>query len=227
MLRARRSLIQALPLLLLSLPALPSRAADPTVDQTLRQMDAASAKFQSTEADFKWDFLEKVVNETSSQTGSIYFVRKGAEIEMGAQVLTPGKKTLQYRNGGLDLFDGSTKETKHFDAGANRGQYESFLTLGFGGSGRDLERVWNIKLAGTANMDGGYGNVPVVKLDLTPKDPAVARTFTHVVITVDPARGISLVQHFYTPEGDERTATYTHIRYNLPVNTKRYSLPKR
>ena len=210
-----------------SLGASAFAATDPALDQVLRQLDAASMKFQSTEADFRWDFLEKVVNDTTSQTGSIYFLRKGAETEMGAQVVTPAKKLLAYRSGGLDVYDGATHQTRHFDAGQNRGQYESFLTLGFGGSGKDLERVWTIKLLGTGTMNGGYGDVAIAKLDLTPKDPSVARMFTHITIAVDPVKGVSLMQHFYTPEGDERTAFYTQIRYNSPVNPKRYALPKK
>ncbi len=212
-------------LLVLASTATLSAAADPALDQVLRQMDAAATKFQSTEANFKWDFLEKVVNDTTSQTGTIYFLRKGSSTEMGADVVTPARKVLSYRSGGLDVYDGATKQTKHLDAGQNRGQYESFLTLGFGGSGKDLERVWTVKLLGKDTMNGGYGDVPVARLDLVAKDPDVKRMFTHIVIAVDPAKGISLMQHFYTPEGDERTALYSEVRYNAPVNTKKYALP--
>ena len=55
-------------------------------------------------------------------------------------------------------------------AGANRGQWESFLTLGFGGSGTDLEANWKVSLLGTETMDG----VSVAKLDLVPLQQKVA-----------------------------------------------------
>ncbi len=52
--------------------------------------------------------------------------------------------------------------------------------------------------------------------------------FAHVVIWVDPARGISLRQESTTPEGDKRTVTYTHIRYNAPnLDVKKYAFPKK
>ena len=47
------------------------------LDTVLRQMDAASAKFRSAEADFKWDLYQRVIRETTTQTGTIYFVKHG------------------------------------------------------------------------------------------------------------------------------------------------------
>ncbi len=41
--------------------------------------------------------------------------------------------------------------------------------------------------------------------------------FAHVTIWVDPTQGISYKQIFYEPSGDNRTATYTNIRYNQPI----------
>ncbi len=47
------------------------------LDEVLRQMDAASKKFQSAEANFRWDLYERVVKETTTQTGTIYFKKVG------------------------------------------------------------------------------------------------------------------------------------------------------
>jgi len=208
----------------LALAALSAHAAiDPALDKTLRALDAASAKFQSTEADLKWDQFEKVVRETTSQYGSIYFLRKGASTEMGA-ILTnkPGAAPLKYlhfASGQGYMYDTVAKKTTPFNAGQDRARAESFLTLGFGGSGKDLEKAWTITQQGTEAING----TPTVKLDLVPKDPSVANMFTHITIWVDPTRGISLKQLSYTPEGDTKTAYYTNIRYNGKIDTKRYT----
>jgi hypothetical protein len=50
--------------------------------------------------------------------------------------------------------------------------------------------------------------------------------FSHIVIWVDLNRAISLKQQFFTPAGDYRTATYTNIRYNQPINTAPYQYKK-
>lgn len=197
-------------------------ATDPALDKSLRQMDVASAKFQSAEADLKWEFYEKVVRDTTTQTGSTYFLRTKSGTEMGAVITSPSLKYLHFGNGKGSLYDAVAKKLTPFNAGKDRTRVESFLTLGFGGSGKDLESAWTISLKGNEAIDG----TPVVKLDLIPKDPATAQTFTHVLVWVDTSRAISLKQQFFTPEGDTRTTYYTHVRYNTPIDLKQYTVPK-
>lgn len=198
-------------------------ASDPALDKTLRALDVASTKFQSAEADLRWDQFEKIVRETTSQFGSIYFVRKSGYTETGATLSSkagsPPQKYLHFANGKGDMYDTVAKKSTPFNAGQDKARAESFLTLGFGGSGKDLEKAWTITQQGTETIDG----VSTAKLDLVPKDPSVANMFTHVTIWVDTTRGISLKQVSVTPEGDMRTALYTNIRYNKPVDTKKYA----
>ncbi len=197
-------------------------ATDPALDKALRQMDAAAEKFQSAEADLKWEIYEKVVRDTTTQLGSTYFLRTKTGTEMGAVITSPSLKYVHFANGKGALYEAVSKKSTPFDAGQNRNRVESFLTLGFGGSGRDLEGAWTIAVLGGEAIDG----TPTIKLDLTPKDASTAQTFTHVIVWIDPTRAISLKQQFFTPEGDTRTTYYTHIRYNTPVDVKKYAVPK-
>ncbi|HEX3969309.1 MAG TPA: outer membrane lipoprotein-sorting protein, partial [Edaphobacter sp.] len=114
------------------------------LDEVLRQMDAASLKFQSAEADFRWDTYERVVKETTTQTGTIYFKRQGGSTVMGAKLVTPSVKLVEFRNGVLRLFDPGIDHLTTVDATKNKAQFESFLTVGFGGSGKDLVNAWKI-----------------------------------------------------------------------------------
>jgi hypothetical protein len=125
------------------------------LDEVLRQMDAASERFKSAQADFQWDLYERVVKETTTQKGVIYFVRDGALMEMGAKVFPPSAKFLEYKRGQLSLFDPGANHLLLMSAGAKQGQYESFLTLGFGGSGRDMAKAWTISDLGTEQMSDG------------------------------------------------------------------------
>src|ERR1700733_11524769 len=69
------------------------------LDEVLRQMDEASLKFQSAEADFRWDLYERVVKETTTQTGTIYFKKAGSATAMGAKITSPSTKLIEFRNG--------------------------------------------------------------------------------------------------------------------------------
>ena len=184
------------------------------LDEVLRQMDAASEKFKSAQADFRWDLYERVVKETTTQTGVIYFQRDGALTEMGAKVLPPSAKVLEYRRGQLSLFDPGANHLIVMSAGAKQAEYESFLTLGFGGSGRDMAKAWTISDLGTEPMSDGDKMVSTEKLDLVAKDPKARQNFSHITLWVDPVQDVSLKQKFFLPSGDAQTATYTNIRLN-------------
>ena len=190
----------------------------------LHQMDQASAKFKSAEADFRQDMYERVVKETTTQIGTIYFLKNGSPLQMGAKINPPTAKVIEYRNGSLQLFEPGSDHLTVMSAGNNKAQYESFLTLGFGGSGTDLAKAWDIADLGTEQVNDGSKMVTTIKLDLVSKDPNVRNMVTHITIWVDPARAISLKQQFFMPSEDQRTTYFTNIRYNQPVNTKPFAI---
>jgi outer membrane lipoprotein-sorting protein len=207
--------------LVISLPAgaqTPSAAGSADLEKVISQLNAAAAKFESAEADFTWDQFQAVVQDHDLQTGTIYYERKkGGSTRVAAYLKQdngkPAPKTVVFDGGDANFYEPGIKQLTVIRAGDNRSQWESFLTLGFGGSGTELKVNWKVSLLGTENMDG----VSVAKLDLVPVQQSVANMFTHVTIWVDPAKGLSHKQIFYQPSGDLRTATYTNIRYNLPI----------
>jgi outer membrane lipoprotein-sorting protein len=190
------------------------------LDEVLRQMDAASLKFQSAEADFRWDLYERVVKQTTTQTGTIYFKKQGITTVMGAKVVSPSTKIIEFRNGIVRLFDPGTDHLTIINATQNKAQFESFLTVGFGGSGKELAKAWAISDLGDEVIDG----VQTAKLDLVAKDPAVRNNCTHMTIWVDPVRGVQLKQSIYMPSEDYRTAVYANIKYNQKVDEKPYQI---
>ena len=52
----------------------------------------------------------------------------------------PSPKDVLFRDGEVRLYQPAIKQETILAAGANRQQYESYSTLGFGGSGKDLTR---------------------------------------------------------------------------------------
>jgi outer membrane lipoprotein-sorting protein len=208
--------------LVVSLPgSLSAQSAPPAgnadLPKIITELNAAAAKFVSAQADFAWDQFTAVVQDHEIQTGTIYFERKKSVTYMALDIKQDnGKdapKTVVYDGAEVKLYEPTIKQLTTMKAGANRGQFESFLTLGFGGSGTDLEKNWKVSLLGVENMDG----VSVAKLDLVPKEQKVQDMFTHVTIWVEPSRGINHKQIFYQASGDLRTTSYKNIRYNLPV----------
>ena len=210
-----------------------AQAKSGRLEAVLSQMNAASAKFTSAQADLRQELFTKIVQDTQTQTGQIYVLRKSGNTQMGMKMFPadakPGAQPIQvveFKDGKLRMLNTSTRQIEQFTtSGKNQGVAETVMTLGFGGSGTDLAKAWNITDLGTEKISDGGNQVETEKLDLVSKDEGIRKNYSRITVWIDPARGVSLKQLFYdasggTPTGDTRTVYYTNIRLNqtVPVN---------
>ncbi|QEE28012.1 outer membrane lipoprotein-sorting protein [Terriglobus albidus] len=207
-------------LILAAFSVKPSSAQNADVQKIVQQMDAAAAKFQSATADLRWDNYERVVRETTTQTGIIYFQKKGNATDMGAVIQKPAKKVVAYSGGLLKMYEPNIDSLTLIDTSKNQAEVESFLTLGFGGSGTALEKQWAITSQGTETIDG----VQTAKLDLVPKQESIKKSCTHITIWLDTARGVTLKQQIFMPSGDQKISYYTNIKVNGKIDAKTFEI---
>ncbi|MHB8392287.1 MAG: LolA family protein, partial [Acidobacteriaceae bacterium] len=199
-------------------------AASGDLNHVLAEMDASAAKFRSAQANFQWDQFEMVVQSTDTQTGVIYYEGSGDHTRVALDIEKadgqPAKKTIVYSGGVLQFYQPQIDQMTVFHTRDKQSQYESYLTLGFGGSGSDLKKSWDITYQGMETIDG----VETAKLDLVSKDAGVRANFSRVTIWVDPTRDVSLKQILYEPSGDTRTAYYKDIQYNKKVSASVFKI---
>ncbi len=207
--------------------AAPGQAAKPAaapgdtgLEAVLGKMDQAAAGFKSLEANFVWDQYSKVVDEHDLQKGAIYFRRSQKGLEMMANITDPSTRYVLFSDGKVRVYEPKIDQGTEYNAGKNKAEFESFLVLGFGGRGHDLEKSFAVKYAGAENL----GGVSTAKLELTPKSPKVHNMFATIVLWIDPARGISVQQQFVEPSGDYRLAKYSDIKMNHHISDDVFKL---
>ncbi len=198
---------------------------DPSLDAVLTQMDKASEGFHSADADFIWDQYQKVVNETDTQKGKVYFRRGNKEIQMALRINSPEIKYVLFNDDKISMYQPKIDQVTEREVGKNRSEIESFLVLGFGGRGHDLLNQYSVKFAGYETVD----DVKTAKLELTPKSEKVRNMFEKFILWVDPVRDISLKQQAFEPGGDHRIAKYSNINLNKKISDDVFKLhtPKR
>src|SRR5947209_6963571 len=148
------------------------------LERVLRQMDKAASAFRSTEADFVWNQYQKVVNDTDIQKGKIYFRRQDKEIQMAADITEPDHKYVLFSNGTVRVYQPRIDQVTEYNAGKNRADLESFLVLGFGGSGHDLLKLYDVKSIGKDKVDG----VETDTLALVPMSIKVRNSVASILI---------------------------------------------
>ncbi len=184
------------------------------LDQILKKMDTAAAAFHTTEASFEWVVFEKVTGDQDTQKGKVYFRREGSRIEMAADVSDPKPpKYLLFTGDKIELYETGINRVTVYDAGQHRADFETFLVLGFGGSGQDLQKSFNVTYKGTEQV----GEVNATLLDLVPKSEKIRNNFPHIALWIDPDRGVSVRQKLYETSGDYRQQNYSDIVINKKI----------
>src|SRR5580700_847412 len=204
----------------LSAPPQAKAADSVNRDTVLKKMDTAAASFRGVQADFEWDTYEKVIDEVDEiQTGTVYYRRNGKDIEMMAEVkkagsdatkLKPEPKFVLFKDGKISMYQPKTDQVTVYDLGKNRVDFESYVVLGFGGSGQDLVKAFDVTYIGPETI----GGVATAKLQLIPKSEKVRNSYARILLWIDLAKGISVQQQFFTPEQDYRLAKYSSIQVN-------------
>jgi outer membrane lipoprotein-sorting protein len=200
------------------------------LDTVLKKMDTAAAGFRSTQAEFEWDVYEKVINEVDDiQKGTIYYRRTGKEIEMMADVkqagddpnkLKPEPKFVLFSKGKVLMYQPKMDQVTQYDAGKNRADLETYLVLGFGGSGQDLAKTFDVTYVGPETING----VATAKLKLVPKSEKVRNTYKEISLWIDLDKGISVQEQAFQPNGNYRLAKYSNIRVNEKINDDVFKL---
>jgi outer membrane lipoprotein-sorting protein len=196
----------------------PKPADSVTLESVLKKMDETAANFHAVEADFEWDHYERVIDEVDAfETGTVYYRRNGKDIEMKAEVKKSGgslnqmqsqPKFVLFKDGKIQVYDPKPDQVTVWDLGKNAQDFESYLVLGFGGSGQDLVKAFDVTFA----KEETVGGVATAELQLVPKSERVRNNFKQILLWIDVEHGISIQQKFITPQDDYRLTKYSSIR---------------
>jgi outer membrane lipoprotein-sorting protein len=214
----------ALASLLLGFSSTPGPKADDAaaLDAVLKKMDTVAANFRTTQANFEWDTYERVIDEVDDvETGVIYYRRSGKNVEMMAEVkqagtslsdLKPSPKYVLFGGGKIRMYQPKPDQVTEVDL-KSHSDWESYIVLGFGGSGQDLQKNFDVTYEGQETING----VNTARLRLVPKSEKVRNTYNKILLWIDLERGISLQQQFFTPEGNYKLAKYSAIKINEKI----------
>ena len=181
----------------------------------LDRLDASAANFHSASADFEFDNISTdPIPDTDVQKGVVYYDRKSNAVRMGVHMSEhngkPSGKAYTYIGGQFKLFEPLQNQVTTY---SKAGKYESYVILGMGASGKDLQAKWDIADLGPETIDG----TKTEKLELTAKDPDVRKNVSKVTIWIDPEHAVSLKQVFTMSATSSYVATYKNFKFNASL----------
>lgn len=198
-------------------------AAADTLDAVLNRMNQEAASFHEMTARFKKATYTAVLNDTTQETGSLWLKRSGSNVQMRTEITQPDPRSVGVAGNAAQIFYPKINTVQIYDLGKNKGLVDQFLLLGFGGSGRDLQRSYTVRFAGQETLDGR----PASHLLLTPKSKEALEQFKQVELWIPETGGHPVQQKFLQPGGDYYLVTFSDIQMNptLPDSAFRLQLP--
>lgn len=199
--------------LLISTAGIPtSQQASLTLENVLKQMDAQAADFHSLTADLDRTKVTVVVNDKSTESGRI-LVRR--DDKMRIELTAPDPQTILRDGDHLFIYKPKIKQVEEYDLGKHRSLVDQFLLLGFGTSGQDLKKSYDVTLGGEETL----GGAKVVRLELNPRSEDVRNEITKIELWIDEGNWLPAQQQFYeTGTGDYFIVRYTHMVRNGNLN---------
>lgn len=181
-----------------------------SLDSVLRQLDAAAKDFHTLSADVERTKVTVVVNDRSTETGTIRVRGDKMLLQMNA----PDSRTILRSGDNLYLYTPGLKRVEEYNLGKNRGMVDQFLLLGFGTSGKDLQKSYKVALIGEPIVD----DRKTVELELAPRSDSVRKQISKVDIWLDLSSNLTIQQQFFeTASGDYSIVKYSHIEKNPSI----------
>lgn len=208
--------------------ALVCPAAD-TLDDVLNRIDVAAKQFKSYSANVKRLDYEKALDSTDQIDGAIHLKRAKNGI-VGNMDFTEGPDhyTIHLDGPKVEKYIPSAATVQEFDFKKFAHTMDETLLLGFAVTRDEMQRDYNITLAGTETIDGK----PAAHLMLTPKSADALQYIKSIELWIPQGSGNPIRQKGTEPSGNYRLATYSDIKLNpalpdsafdlvLPPGTKR------
>ncbi len=187
-----------------------------TLDDVFLRLDKAAPGFKSMTADIQRVVHTAVINDDSTESGTMKLRRQKAhETQMLIEFTVPDPKSIALVDATVSVYYPKIKTVQIYDVGDKRNLIDQFLLLGFGATSAELKQAYDITAAGSETIGGQATS----HIQLTPKSKEVLTRLKKADLWLSDASGMPVRQKFLTSaSGDYMVVTYSNVKHN-PVLT--------
>jgi outer membrane lipoprotein-sorting protein len=190
-----------------------------TAAAVLGRLDSTSSGFKSATANIERITHTAIINESLTETGSLRMLRNKGAVQLYLEFTKPDAKTYAFRDRKAEVYFPKIQTVQEYDVGKQKGLVEQFILLGFGTSGKELAKNYEVKFI----AEEPVGAHKASRLELTPKAAKTREYFTKVELWIN-GEGRTVRQRFYQPSGDTTTVTYSNLVWNPALTPDSLSL---
>jgi outer membrane lipoprotein-sorting protein len=186
----------------------------------LARMDAAAESFRGISAKISRVMHTAIINDNSTDGGTFRMIKKGKDVRVLIQLDRPEPKSIAFDTRTAQIFNPKTNTVQVIDLGKQKSLVEQFLLLGFGSSGKELSKNYEIKYLGEESISSQKAS----RLELTPKSAKVREHYSKIELWIAANGGHPVQQKLNEPSGNYMLMTYIDIKLNPALTASELEL---
>jgi len=201
----------------------PIPAEGATLEQTLAKMDQAANHFKGLSAKVQTTQHMEAIHEDDSSSGTILVKRPNRkDLHVKMSIEKPEPKVVFADGNKVDVYYPASAEIQEVALGHRKSLVDMILTLGFGGSSKELQNDYAVTLGGTDTVAGESAT----RLELLPKSKDMQEQWKKIDLWISDTTGNAVQQKFYERGKDYTVITYTGVQLNPEIPNSAFDLPK-
>jgi outer membrane lipoprotein-sorting protein len=193
-----------------------------SLSAVLARMDQGAAGFHAMSANLTMVTHTAILDDNTTENGTIKMSKSKSSTEALIDFTSEtNRRTLAFLDKTIQLYFPKLNLVQVYNLGRKANLLDQYLLLGFGTSGKDLTKGYDVQFAGTEQVTGQNTS----KVVLTPKAAGVKEQLSKVEIWLPESSGYPVQQKFYNPSGNFRVATYTDFQLNPPLGAIKLNVP--
>ncbi len=185
------------------------------LESVFHELDARAKDFHSVSADIERTKVTVVVNDKSTESGSI----KVRGDRMLLDLTAPDPRTILRTGDSLFVYTPGLKRVEEYNLGKNRALLDQFLLLGFGTDSQEMRKSYLVTYMKEEKID----DRKAIELELTPKMEAVRSQISKIQIWLDETTWVPVQQEFFEAgSGDYSIVKYSKIVRNPQLSDSQF-----
>jgi len=205
------------------LAALPLPAQN--LNAVFAKMDSTAKGFSGITADVRQTAHTAVVNDDSTENGTIRLKHSKNETKILVDFTSPDAKTVSITGSEANVYLPKAKTVQVYDIRSKKSLVDQFMLLGFGANSTELKATYDATYVSQEAIAGQ----PAGHIRLIPKSAEALKSLKSAELWISDAQGVPVQQKFTTTaNGDYTLMQYSNIKVNPVISDKdlKLTLPK-
>lgn len=187
-----------------------------TLKEILDRMDADAVQFKGVRANLTRIDYNLVFKDKTEETAVLTLMKEKKGVAALLEFSSPDPKQYLFRDTQLQEFLPKLNLINEYDLGKSAQAVNQFVTLGFGASGKELQKNYTVAHHGSEVLRIADKEIKVTRLELVPRSPDAVKMMKRIEFWIPEGKSYAVQLKIHQPSGDTNTAIYTSVQLNPP-----------